>query len=315
MPCVEATVAPSPLAQPPAHFSERATESTGQKIRSVHPNFAIQRLTRERPVAPLMPKPIVPFHKSERKRALTTAAYYSECCMHDISPVEADTAALAVQGQYDKWWLGATYSGPDGSGKAAKRRKVVVGGVSTQLEGVKEKRDENYVCVTSEEDSAKTKDAAKTVASEDTAKTAAREDISSTKHMLIAELNATGGDTTTVTFVSILETLSSIYKAQGLDARWAENDSSNMDGIWLTLSKPTWTECQGRNSKGQYIYSLGRLSFDMFRPADLVCSVQGVFNSIRLTDDSDCQRLGSIASRLRKNTVGLPNGTAVRNYE
>jgi hypothetical protein len=84
-------------------------QGSTQSIPMINPKFVLQRLTLESAVAPLIPIPTAPFAKSERKRALTTAAYYSECCMNGIPPVEADKAALAMQSQYNKWWVGAKY--------------------------------------------------------------------------------------------------------------------------------------------------------------------------------------------------------------
>lgn len=65
--------------------------------------FALQALTLDAAVAPSIRKPTAPFAKSERKRAYTSATYYSECFVRGISPVDADTAALDAQDQYEKW--------------------------------------------------------------------------------------------------------------------------------------------------------------------------------------------------------------------
>jgi hypothetical protein len=295
------------------------------------PKFVLQRLTLESAVAPLIPRPTAPFAKSERKRALTTAAYYSECCMNGISPVEADKAALAVQSQYNKWWVGAKYheKGDDEMPSESKRRKLHQEPHSSQQlsQDVKQTR-KNDAYVTSEDESYVSKKKSQqgslryegesvsireiTLSAEVNAN-----EISAIKNALTAELTATGGDSTTAKFEKYLDLLHSSYKSRGWDARWLEKDSTpfSMDGTWLTLTKPTYTECQGRNSKGQYIYSLGRLAFDMFRPTGLICSVQGVFNSISVTDSSECKRLGSIPSRLRKNVSGNPGSPVVRNYE
>jgi hypothetical protein len=251
--------------------------------------------------------------------------------MNGISPVEADKAALAVQSQYNKWWVGAKYhetehaEGPSES----KRRKLQQGSQSTQLlsRDVKHARI-NDAYVTSEDESYVSKkfsqqgslgDMADSISIREISLSAEvnANEISSIKNALTAELTATGGDSTTAKFEKYLDLLHSSYKSRGWDARWLKKDSTpfSMDGTWLTLTKPTYTECLGRNKKGQYIYSLGRLAFDMFRPTGLICSVQGVFNSISVTDSSECKRLGSIPSRLRKDVSGSPGSPIVRNYE
>jgi hypothetical protein len=57
-----------------------------------------------------------------------------------------------------------------------------------------------------------------------------------------------------------------------------------LEGVWLTVSKPNYSECLGQNSEGEYMYTLGRMSFDMFRPTSLLCSIQGLFNPVFVTD-------------------------------
>jgi hypothetical protein len=305
--------------------------SSAQSIPTIDPNFTLQRMTLESAVAPLIRTPTAPFAKSERKRAMTSAAYYSECCMNGISPIEADKAALAVQSQYNKWWVGAKYheTGDAEGPSELKRRKVQQEPRSAQQPSRDVKQtSKNDAYVTSEDESYISKrisqqgslrDMGESVSIREISLSAEvnANEISAIKNALTTELTANGGDSTTAKFETYLDLLHSSYKSRGWDARWLEKDSSpfSMDGTWLTLTKPTYTECKGRNSKGQYIYSLGRLSFDMFRPTGLTCSVQGVFNSISVTDSSECKRLGSIPSRLRKDVSGNPGSPAVRNYE
>lgn len=306
---------------------------TTQSIPTIDPKFPLQRLTLESAVAPLIPRPTAPFAKSERKRALTSAAYYSECCMNGISPVEADKAALAVQSQYNKWWVGAKYheTGDTEGPSELKRRKLREEPQSSQQPSRDVKQttlktndayvtseDESYISKTNSQQGS-LRDMGESVSIREITLSAEvnANEISAIKNTLTAELTATGGDSTTAKFEKCLNLLHSSYKSRGWDARWLEKDSSpfSLDGTWLTLTKPTYTECKGRNPKGQYIYSLGRLTFDMFRPSGLICSVQGVFNSISVTDCSECKRLGSIPWRLRNDVSGNPGSPAVRNYE
>jgi hypothetical protein len=62
---------------------------------------------------------------------------------------------------------------------------------------------------------------------------------------------------------------------------------NELEGNWLTISKPAYTECKGKNEKGENKYSLGRISFDMFKPAGLTCSFQASFNHIQSIDPSN----------------------------
>jgi hypothetical protein len=306
----------------------RGPSGLGSTQSTIDPKFVLQRLTLESAVAPLIARPTAPFAKSERKRALTTAAYYSECCMNGISPVEADKAALAVQSQYNKWWVGAKYHETEDAERPSepKRRKVHQEAHSSQQPSreVKQSR-KNDAYVTSEDESyiskpqGSSREMGESVSIREITLSAEvnANEISAIKNALTAELTVTGGDSTTAKFEKYLDLLHSSYTSREWDARWLEKDSTpfSMDGTWLTLTKPTYTECQGRNSKGQYIYSLGRLAFDMFRPTGLICSVQGVFNSISVTDSSECKRLESVPSRLRKDVSGNPGSPVVRNYE
>ncbi len=53
--------------------------------------------------------------------------------------------------------------------------------------------------------------------------------------------------------------------------------SRQLEGMWLTLSKPKYSDCLGQNAVGDYMYTMGRMSFDIFRPTSLVSSIQGMF--------------------------------------
>ena len=52
--------------------------------------------------------------------------------------------------------------------------------------------------------------------------------------------------------------------------------------MWLTLTKPNFFDCLGDNDQGDPMYTLSRMSFNMFSPANLICSLQGNFNSVEL---------------------------------
>lgn len=113
-----------------------------------------------------------------------------------------------------------------------------------------------------------------------------RPEIENVRDELVRELKANGGDINSISFQSKLAVLTSFYRSSNNDARMVDGNVSafDLEGCWLTLTKPTYHEAIGRNEIGQYLYALGRMSFDMFRPTNLVCSIQGTFNTIHAID-------------------------------
>lgn len=128
------------------------------------------------------------------------------------------------------------------------------------------------------------------------------EQIEGIRDEILDTLKHNGGvmqDPTIKTGLSILE---SHYLSSDLDARRADTDSfpHDINGTWLTLSRPTYSECQGKNEYGEHLYSLGRMSFDMFRPTHLQCSIQGTFNTVHMLDAAKGELPYSMPRRIRK---------------
>ena len=139
------------------------------------------------------------------------------------------------------------------------------------------------------------------------------------KSALLSSLASTGGDVTHPSFVAPLAVLEEYYKLTGVDARASvlnfsrkspfgntvgltgaygsgssiggddrqSKSSATVEGTWLSLSRPDYTHCLGKNDKQHYTYTLGRLSFDMFRPTGLRCSIQGEFNTVNVLEGDD----------------------------
>ena len=140
------------------------------------------------------------------------------------------------------------------------------------------------------------------------------------KSALLSSLASSGGDVTHPSFVASLAVLQEFYKSTGMDARvgvfggpsrkspfghtvgltgaYASSSgiggdgrqggsSATVEGTWLSLSRPDYTHCLGKNEKQHYVYTLGRLSFDMFRPTGLRCSIQGEFNTVNVLEGGD----------------------------
>lgn len=148
----------------------------------------------------------------------------------------------------------------------------------------------------------------------------ARRQAMEAKSALLSSLASTGGDVTHPSFVAPLAVLEEYYKLTGVDARAGFLNSSRkspfgctvgltgaydsgsgiggdgrrggsseatVEGTWLSLSRPDYTHCLGKNDKQHYVYTLGRLSFDMFRPTGLRCSIQGEFNTVNILEGDD----------------------------
>jgi hypothetical protein len=95
------------------------------------------------------------------------------------------------------------------------------------------------------------------------------------RRAIIAELTQAKGDTTTPQFESLLDALHQYH----LQIDPAEHGSPH-NGEWRLISGPSYHECEGANESGQALYTLGRMSFDMFRPANLKCAMGRIMNLI-----------------------------------
>lgn len=288
--------------------------------------FKIQPLSLDAAVAPLLPKATAPFDRSERKRAHTSAVYYSECFLRGIKPLDADSAAKDAQDQYDKWWIDRTARNE----KLAKRASYVVGSEvgsrapkmtdNHQADAAKRRR------LSFDESSLKSSNVV-SVASRTEIASHSRQDYDSderddhllsirhisilnsklltgiidVKSRLIENLKSTGGDVESSDFMECTAILEAYYKSKSWDGRGTcKVTPFSLEGNWLTLSKPTYDECKGRNSNGELLYTLGRMSFGMFRPTNLVCSVQASFNNVRAIDPTNPGRPLHVPKKLMK---------------
>jgi hypothetical protein len=121
---------------------------------------------------------------------------------------------------------------------------------------------------------------------------------------LLRAIAAASGDAKDVTFTAIVERLGELREErrghvnstrtiESILQRLMGNASSSspsttnkffanekLEGQWFTLTKPTYSDCLGFNDDGDPMYRLGRMSFEMFFPGDLICAIQAVFNPI-----------------------------------
>ena len=90
--------------------------------------------------------------------------------------------------------------------------------------------------------------------------------------------------------------------------------TTSIEGMWLTLSKPNFFGMLGNNDNGDPMYTLGRMSFDMFSPTNLVCSLQGNFNRIEVVDGEERKAmLNAVPTKLREEVED--GETILRTYQ
>lgn len=238
------------------------------------PSSCLQRVSLDKAAAPLLGRPIAPFDRTERKRAHTSAVFYSECFLHGIEPKVADTAAVKAQGVYDKWWVKSTAS--------SRRLDTLVNG-KPQSETDRSRNKGNHKKRGAEEaflESANELASSFPVRDSYLSK---KVSIDVVKLLMIEELRSSGGDVHTPEFLKYQHILEKEFMQHGMN----ELNEIAQEGNWLTISKPTFTECKGINEKGENKYSLGRISFDMFKPTGIICSFQGSFNHVQAVDPSN----------------------------
>jgi hypothetical protein len=144
--------------------------------------------------------------------------------------------------------------------------------------------------------------------------------IEAQKETLLHALAISGGDVETKAFEEALLPLIHHYEETGWDARDPEGIYSNyantrrVEGMWLTLSKPTYFGNLGQTADGDPLYTLGRMAFDMFLPTQLVCSLQGNFNPVDIVSPEERAEL---LERCPKSLIDeIRNGSSVlRKYK
>lgn len=118
---------------------------------------------------------------------------------------------------------------------------------------------------------------------------------------LVDSLLAAHGDVTDARFLKALEVLSSIYASYDPEKPSPETciDNFLLNGAWVSLSRPAYSGCLGKNDRGDYMYTLGKMSFNMFKPADLKCSIQHTLNKVGFVCDMN-EALTAVPWSLRR---------------
>ena len=124
------------------------------------------------------------------------------------------------------------------------------------------------------------------------------------KESFLAQLTLAGGDIDNHRVQVAYEELSSIYEKEvDLDE---EELLDALDGVWMQLSNPTFPGCLGTNSAGDRQYSMGRMSFGVLKPSDMIVSIQNVKNPVVYPDIKRID--GSLAAFVDGKEVPLPEG-------
>jgi hypothetical protein len=121
---------------------------------------------------------------------------------------------------------------------------------------------------------------------------------------ILHELAISGGETNSDRFKESLQFLESTFTSNNYDG-----DVELSQGKWLTLTKPSFFGNLGDNDAGDPMYTLGRMSFDMFAPTQLVCSLQGSFN---LVEPADIHEATPVPKALQEEVA---NGAKLHTYE
>ncbi len=66
-----------------------------------------------------------------------------------------------------------------------------------------------------------------------------------------------------------------------------EIDGIDIDGTWMMISPPDYPSIIGKNSEGDCLFTLGRMTFGMFEPSDLICSIQKQYNTVKSVKSKD----------------------------
>ena len=133
---------------------------------------------------------------------------------------------------------------------------------------------------------------------------------------LLHALAITQGDVESEKFKLALEPLTKYFGGLDVDTRPRPSSccERSVEGMWLTLSKPTYFSNLGENDSGDPLYTLGRMAFDMFSPTNIVCSLQGNFNPVEIVDENERKNLlDRVPKSLREEVES--GETVIRTYQ
>ena len=87
------------------------------------------------------------------------------------------------------------------------------------------------------------------------------------------------GDVTDKRFIAGLDVLSELFKSS---INFNTSLSSVLNGTWRSISRPMYHYggCVGMNDQGDFVYTLGKMCFNMFKPGNVRVTVQSTMNHI-----------------------------------
>ncbi|CAJ1922125.1 unnamed protein product [Cylindrotheca closterium] len=127
---------------------------------------------------------------------------------------------------------------------------------------------------------------------------------------LLQTLEKTKGDVESEEFKDSLDVLLQHHSSTLSSALLS---GQTLDGMWLQLSKPTYFGCLGENEAGDPLYTMGRMSFDMFSPTNIICSIQGNFNPIEAVSEAERAMILQAVPKSLRDEVENDNST-IRTY-
>jgi hypothetical protein len=108
----------------------------------------------------------------------------------------------------------------------------------------------------------------------------------------------------------------SVKKKRKLSSSNLGIDGTDIDGTWMMISPPDYPSIIGKNSEGDCLFTLGRMTFGMFEPSDLICSIQKQYNTIKSVKSKDLPRY--VPKSLRREVAserGRKDGERLKTYK
>jgi hypothetical protein len=137
--------------------------------------------------------------------------------------------------------------------------------------------------------------------------------VESARDGVLHSLAISQGDVDSDKFKMALKPLLQYFSEKSVDTRPHLSGNQSVDGQWLSLSKPSYFASLGDNDNGDPMYTLGRMSFDMFSPTNLVCSLQGNFNPIEVVSEEQRKAILETVPKSLRDEVEAGN-TVLRTY-
>lgn len=100
------------------------------------------------------------------------------------------------------------------------------------------------------------------------------------KSELIHALLDSQGDVKNLRFDMSLDVLAKMYRSQQDMSQKNDSYSPLLHGNWRSLSQPNYNGCLGTNENDECVYTLGKMSFNMFQPGNVRCIVQRTITAI-----------------------------------